>query len=61
VVRRAWDRGFTVSSDFARQAAPLVAQAASAGFITTRIATNEWGTTWRVTPEGLAYLWREIA
>jgi hypothetical protein len=53
-------QGFTVQSDFARKHAGLVAKAAGLGFITTLINRNEWGTTWRPTPEGLAYLWREI-
>jgi hypothetical protein len=65
VVRRAWlAGGFTVSSDFARANAGLVAAASSMGFITTLYGRvhDEWqhGTTWRVTPEGLALLWREL-
>jgi hypothetical protein len=59
-VQRAWRQGFTVQSDFARKHAVLVGKAASCAFITTQITHDEWGTTWRVTPVGLDFLWREI-
>jgi hypothetical protein len=64
VVHRAWAGGFTVQSDFARAHAPLVAMAASCGFITTLCGSihdeQQFSTTWRVTREGLALLWRHM-
>ena len=56
VVDRAWGRGFKVSSDFAREYAPHVAMAASAGHITTEEGRDFYGKTWRITQEGLRVL-----
>lgn len=57
VLRLAWTKGFSVSSDFARAHAPIVAAASSRGFITTRIDRNLYGTRWLITPKGLERIW----
>jgi len=56
VLDRAWRKPFTTRSDFARAEADVIAMAASDGFLTTRIAAGFYGTSWRVTPQGLAHL-----
>lgn len=52
VVFRAWAGGFTVQSDFARENAVAVAEAACRGYITTNY-NNTHGRTWFVTQGGL--------
>lgn len=47
-----------MSSNFAREHAPVVAIAASLGFITVHFTDGHWGRTWHVTVPGLRYLER---
>ncbi len=56
VVEQAWLRPFTVSSNYARKHAPVIAVAASCGFITTRLKDAEFTTAWRPTRAGLSWL-----
>ena len=48
----------SVSSDMARQYAPLIAALASQGLITTRVVgrSPQYGTLWRVSPAGVLRL-----
>lgn len=48
----------SVSSDMARQFAPLIAALASQGLITTRLVgrSPQYGTLWRVSPAGILRL-----
>jgi hypothetical protein len=48
--------GVTVSSNLAREKAPLVAMAASSGLITTKIHMNVYGREWKLTVSGLTVL-----
>ncbi len=60
VLVKAWDGGFTVSSDFARRNAILVAAAASAGFITSLTPEGGMGATWKITPKGCDRLFAQM-
>lgn len=55
VVERAWERGFTLDSDFARNHRNEVAAAASLGFITTKTPQG-WSRRWLVTPRGIDFI-----
>ncbi len=48
--------GIAVKGDFARAEAPLVAMAASDGFITTREAGGLYGNRWGITAKGLRHM-----
>jgi hypothetical protein len=37
-----------------------VSNAASIGFITTRVDKATYGPTWYITPEGLDFLWSKV-
>ena len=56
LLEEAWTTGFTVSSDFARKHAEIVAMAASLQLITTRITRDLYGRHWQVTSKGLRFL-----
>lgn len=56
VVNKAYIDGFKVQSNFARENAVFVAQAASLYYITTRRPDNYFDNTWRITSLGLGYL-----
>lgn len=57
VLIEAWQRGFTVKCDFARDNAEYVAIAACMGWITTRIFPPDvWGSAWQITSKGLLAL-----
>lgn len=61
-----WKTTPTVKNDWSRLHAAEVAIMAVRGYITTQDDPEEvndarhttWGNTWRVTPKGLAYLWK---
>lgn len=59
VTEKAWTDGFTVSSNYARENAPWVAAAACEGLITTKIDGENFSRVWRVTPEGVAFLFKQ--
>lgn len=48
--------GTTTKSDFAREYATRIAEAASVGLITTETPMDGFGNVWRVSPEGLLSL-----
>lgn len=50
------DGDVTVSSNYAREKASVVAMAASMGLISTRIARDVFGRTWMITVGGLKTL-----
>lgn len=52
-------RGFTTRSDFARQNAELVAQAACLGLISTKVPDGVFGGIWSLTPLGLTTLFKD--
>jgi hypothetical protein len=56
VLYKAWSGGFTVQSDFARKNAGLVAMAASAQLLTTRVTEGVYSSNWWITPKGIRYL-----
>lgn len=56
ILFKAWQTGFTVSSDFARKEAGLVAMAASAQLITTRVAEGLYQSMWLITAKGIRLL-----
>lgn len=56
VVARAQLSPFTVQSDFARENAAVVAQAATLGFIGTRRPDGSFGRSYMVTRKGALYL-----
>lgn len=56
IVDRARSCPFSTRSDFARQQADLIAEAASSGFITTLSLDGKPGRAWRVTAAGAAWL-----
>lgn len=43
-------------SDFAQRNMALVAMAASQHYITTQVASSEYGRTWHITGKGLRWL-----
>lgn len=53
VLIKAYHGGFRVQSNFARSHATEVAACASLGFITTKITSTTFGTTWYITKQGL--------
>lgn len=55
-MEEAHSKGFTVSCNFARQNAHLVAAAASLQLITTRINRDVFGRDWQITAKGLRWL-----
>ena len=58
VVWTAWQGGFKVSSNKARNNSLSVGTAASLGLITTKSDEGQYGRTWYVTAEGLAFMTR---
>mgnify|MGYP001419382773 CR=1 FL=1 len=56
VISRAQLAPFRVQSDFAREAAPVVAQAASQGYITTKRPDGSFGRDWLITTMGALYI-----
>ena len=52
---RAWRRGFSVKSRFARDGAFYVAMAATEGWITNHLDGDEWGNSWAITEEGMEF------
>lgn len=59
-VEVAWAGGFSTRSDFARQHAEVVAEAACCGLITTfNPTTGKHGKQWLVTPLGCRKLFKE--
>ena len=48
--------GISTKSNLARQAADVIAMAASAGWLTTQIAPMQFGRVWLLTTSGLATL-----
>ncbi len=62
LLQRVWTSGYTTKSDFARDWADEIAEAASRGHLTTLVAfqpntrTCIYGRLWKVTPSGLAFL-----
>lgn len=59
VLHRVYRKGLPLQSDFARTNAQEIAALASLGLITTREAPHQYGRTWRITGEGLAFLKEE--
>lgn len=57
VLKKAWQGGgISTKGDFARAHADVIAIAASCGFITTRVRSNEFGRKWLITKLGLESL-----
>lgn len=56
VLARAWAGGFTTKSTFAREAASMVAIAATENLITTKLTDELWGNRWLITADGLSFL-----
>lgn len=56
VLARAWAGGFTTKSTFARDAASMVAIAATENLITTKLTDKLWGNRWLITADGLSFL-----
>lgn len=56
VLARAWAGGFTTKSTFARNAASMVAIAATENLITTKLTDELWGNRWLITADGLSFL-----
>lgn len=52
----AWQQGFTVQSDYARQHAELVGMAASLQLITTRVNRDVFSRSWQITAKGHRWL-----
>lgn len=56
VLMRAWQTGFTVQSDFARQNAHMVAMAASMQLVTNRVTEGVYSRDWQITAKGIRLL-----
>ncbi len=56
VLKKAWQDGISTKGDYARAHADQIAIAASCGFITTRVRSNEFGRKWLITKLGLESL-----
>lgn len=63
LLQRVWTYPITTKSDVARECADEIAQAASHGYITTVIVPTHTltGRIWKITPDGLAYLYANAA
>jgi len=48
--------GFTTKSAYARQAATIIAMAATESLITTKVSEDVWGNLWVITEFGNAYM-----
>lgn len=59
VLKQAQLGGFTTKSKFARDAATIIAVAATEDLITTKLSDEEWGNIWFLTEFGGEYL-REL-
>ena len=55
-ILRIWMGSVTVSSNFAREQAAIIAACASEGYLTTRIGRGIYTPSWLVTPVGLEFL-----
>jgi hypothetical protein len=60
VLQRIWTYAITTKSDYSREYADELAEAASRGFVTTEITpgSNLYGRLWKITALGLSYLAR---
>lgn len=56
VLIEAWAGGFTTKSKFAREAANIIAVAATEGLITTRLEEEVWGNRWMITEKGMNFM-----
>lgn len=55
VLAQAWQGGFSIASNYARDHAPVVALAASLGWISTvSLCGRKYGRTWHITAEGVS-------
>lgn len=63
LLQRAWTYSFTTKADYARLFADEIAEATSRSFMTTIVIPGRelHGRLWKITPEGLAYLWANAA
>ena len=67
LLQRVWTFAITTKSDYARDYADEIAQAASAGFITTQVPpgydqpAQYYGRLWKVTPDGLNFLYENAS
>ena len=59
LLQRVWTYAITTKSDLARDYADEIAQASSAGLLTTEVLPNTgiYGRLWKITPDGLDHLW----
>jgi hypothetical protein len=61
VLSEAFERGgFTARSDYARENAELVAQAACLGLLSTKLPDGSFGNIWRLTRKGYDTLFKDI-
>lgn len=56
VLFRAWTAPFRTKGDYARQAADVIAIAASQGYISTNVGDGVYGPVWLITSKGLERL-----
>jgi len=56
VLIESWAGGFTTKSKFAREAANIIAVAATEGLITTRLEEEVWGNRWMITEKGMNFM-----
>lgn len=56
VIQEAHRRGYTVSSNYAREHSAYIGMAASLGMLTTRVHNNVYSREWRPTVLGLSLL-----
>lgn len=59
ILAKAWDSPFATKSNFAREAADGIAVLSYMRLLTTKQTDGVYGNTWRVTPEGLRFLWAQ--
>lgn len=59
LLQRVWTYAITTKSDYAREYADEIAEAASRGFLTTAVVPGRaiHGRLWKVTPQGLSHLY----
>jgi len=53
VLYAAHEADITVSSNFARERAPIIAMAASMGLISTKVTRDVYGRVWKLTVGGM--------
>lgn len=61
LLQRVWTFAITTKSDYSREYADEIAEAASRGFVTTAVVPGRdlFGRLWKITPAGCSFLYEQ--